>query len=202
MGLHRNSEFDGSGCDLGSLRNVDARRRAMSEIDLRRYVREIPDFPEPGVLFRDVTPLLSEPAAFEAALRGIGAYVESRSPQAIVGIESRGFLFGAPLADRLGLPFVPIRKPGKLPAVRMSVEYSLEYGSGRLDIHADALRTGESAVIIDDLLATGGTASGAAKLVELLGAHVAGIAFLIELSSLGGRPRLEQYDVFSMLTYD
>jgi adenine phosphoribosyltransferase len=171
------------------------------EVDLRQYVREIPDFPEPGVLFRDVTPLLREPAAFEAALRGIGEYVQSRAPQAIVGIESRGFLFGAPLADRLGLPFVPIRKPGKLPAARMSVEYSLEYGSGRLDIHADALRAGESALIIDDLLATGGTASGAAKLVELLGAQVAGIAFLIELASLGGRERLKAYHVFSMLTY-
>jgi adenine phosphoribosyltransferase len=172
------------------------------DIDLRRFVREIPDFPERGVLFRDVTPLLREPKAFEAALQGIGAYIRSRSPQAIVGIESRGFLFGAPLADRLGLPFVPIRKPGKLPAARMSVEYSLEYGSGRLDIHADALRPGESAVIIDDLLATGGTASGAAKLVELLGAEVAGIAFLIELSSMGGRGRLKAYDVFSMLAYD
>jgi adenine phosphoribosyltransferase len=172
-----------------------------SEIDLRQYVREIPDFPEPGVLFRDVTPLLREPTAFEAALRGIGDYVRSRSPQAIVAIESRGFLFGAPLADRMGLPFVPIRKPGKLPAARMSVEYSLEYGSGRLDIHADALRAGESALIIDDLLATGGTASGAARLVELLGAQVAGIAFLIELAPLGGRERLRAYDVFSMLAY-
>ena len=121
-----------------------------AEVDLKQYVREVPDFPEPGVLFRDVTPLLREPAAFETALRGIGEYVRARSPEAIVGIESRGVLFGAPLADRLGLPFVPIRKPGKLPAARMSVEYSLEYGSGRLDIHADALRRGESALIIKE----------------------------------------------------
>ena len=129
-------------------------------------------------------------------------YAISRSPAAIVGIESRGFLFGTPLAARLNLPFVPIRKPGKLPAARMSVEYSLEYGSGQLDLHSDALVPGQSALIVDDLLATGGTAAGATKLVELLQAKVAGLAFLIELEALKGRQRLESYDVFSVIQYD
>jgi len=170
--------------------------------DLQAYIRDIPDFPEPGVLFRDITPLLHDPAAFRAALDGLTGYVSSRSPDAIAGIESRGFLFGAPVAAHLGLPFVPIRKPGKLPAARMSVEYSLEYGAGQLDIHADALRPGDSAVIIDDLIATGGTAAGAARLVEALGARVTGLAFLIELKGLGGRARLAGYDVHALIAFD
>ena len=124
-----------------------------------------------------------------------------RAPDAIVGIESRGFIFGSPIAARLGLPFVPVRKPGKLPAAHMSVEYALEYGSGQLDIHSDALRRGQSVVIVDDLLATGGTAVGACKLVELIQGKVAGVAFLIELEGLQGRERLEHYDVFSLLKY-
>ncbi|HWO73206.1 MAG TPA: adenine phosphoribosyltransferase [Dehalococcoidia bacterium] len=171
-------------------------------MDLKAYIRDVPDFPEPGVLFRDATPLLHDPTAFRAALDGLTDYASSRSPNAIVGIESRGFLFGAPVAAHLGLPFVPIRKPGKLPAARMSVEYSLEYGAGQLDIHADALRPGDSAVIIDDLIATGGTAAGAARLVESLGARVAGLAFLIELTSLGGRAQLAGYDVFALIAFD
>ena len=171
-------------------------------VDLRGLIRAIPDFPQPGVLFRDVTPLLQNPEAFNAALDAMQEYVASRGADAIVGIESRGFLFGAPLATRLGLPFVPVRKPGKLPAPRMSIEYALEYGEGQLDIHEDALPSGAAAVIVDDLLATGGTAVGAAKLVELIGARVAGIAFLIELKGLEGRTRLQHYDVFSLIGYD
>jgi adenine phosphoribosyltransferase len=173
----------------------------MNEFDLRDYIRSIPDFPLPGILFRDVTPLLKEPAAFEAALAGLQAYVESRRPSAIVGIESRGFLFGTPIASRLGLPFVPVRKPGKLPAAHMSVEYSLEYSEGQLDIHSDALRPGDSVVIIDDLLATGGTAGGAAQLVEMLGARVSGFAFLIELTGLQGRKHLAGRDIYSLIAY-
>lgn len=174
----------------------------MSEtIDLRNYIRDVPDFPQEGILFRDITPLLQSPPAFEAALLALTDYVADRSPDAIVGIESRGFIFGAPIAARLGLPFVPVRKPGKLPAAHMSVEYALEYGSGQLDIHSDALSRGQSVVIVDDLLATGGTAAGACKLVELLQARVAGTAFLIELEALGGRDRLEGYDVFSVLRF-
>ena len=168
-------------------------------VDLRDYIRDVPDFPAPGVLFRDITPLLRSPIAFAAAIDGLAAYVAQRAPDAVVGIESRGFLFGAPIAVRLGLTFVPVRRPDKLPAARMSIEYTLEYGSGRLDIHADALARGERAVIVDDVLATGGTANGAAKLVELLGAQVAGIVFLIELKGLGGRERLGGYDVLSLL---
>jgi adenine phosphoribosyltransferase len=170
-------------------------------IDLRDYIRDIPDFPQPGILFRDITPLLQSPQAFEAALVMLTDYAESRHPDAIVGIESRGFIFGTPIAARLGLPFVPVRKPGKLPAARMTVEYALEYGSGQLDIHSDGLQPGQRALIVDDLLATGGTAVGACKLVELLQGTVAGIAFLIELEALGGRARLAGYDLFSALRY-
>ena len=170
-------------------------------IDLRDYIRDVPDFPQPGILFRDITPLLQAPEAFEAALMTLTDYVADRNPDAIVGIESRGFIFGTPIAARLGLPFVPIRKPGKLPARHMSVEYALEYGSGQLDIHADALKPGQSAVIVDDLLATGGTAVGACKLVELIQGKVAGIAFLIELEALAGQSRLRDYDVFSAVRY-
>jgi len=171
-------------------------------MDLKRYIRDVPDFPSPGVLFRDITPLLQDPAALHYALDEMAAQVEARGVTAIVGIESRGFLFGAPVADRLGLPFVPVRKPGKLPAQRMSVEYSLEYGSGQLDIHADALTASDRVVVIDDLLATGGTALAAAKLAELLGATVDGFLFLIELAALRGRDRLAEYDVKALLRYE
>ncbi len=157
-------------------------------IDLKTYIRDVPDFPLPGVLFRDITPLLRTPGAFNAALDAMTAYVESRSVDAIVGIESRGFLFGAPIAERLALPFVPVRKPGKLPAAHMSVEYSLEYGNSQLDIHADALARGDRAIIVDDLLATGGSAHAAAKLIELLGGVVDSALFLIELAA-ARRPR-------------
>lgn len=169
--------------------------------DLRDYIRDVQDFPQEGVLFRDITPLLQNPEAFEVTLNSLTDYVGERAPDAIVGIESRGFLFGTPVADRLGLPFVPIRKPGKLPAARMSVEYALEYGSGQLDIHSDALQPGQTAVVVDDLLATGGTAVGACKLVELIQGKVLGCAFVIELESLRGRKRLEGYDVFSIIRY-
>jgi adenine phosphoribosyltransferase len=169
---------------------------------LKALVRDIPDFPTPGILFRDITPLLHDPRAFAEALDGMTAYVESRRPDAIVGIESRGFLFGTPMAARLGVPFVPVRKPGKLPAARMSVEVSLEYGNAQLDIHQDALAPGDRVVIVDDLLATGGTAAGAAKLVELLGGVVDGMVFLIELAALNGRAKLAPYDVHALVRYD
>jgi adenine phosphoribosyltransferase len=171
-------------------------------MDLRPYIRDVPDFPQPGILFRDITPLLHDPAAFGHALDEMTAIVQSRRVDAIVGIESRGFLFAAPIAARLALPFVPVRKPGKLPAERMSVEHSLEYGDSRLDIHADALARGQSAVVVDDLLATGGTAHAASKLVELLGGHVDSVLFLIELAALGGRERLAGYEVRALLKYE
>jgi adenine phosphoribosyltransferase len=171
-------------------------------MDLKQYIRDVPDFPQPGVLFRDITPLLREPAALGFALDQMAEYVGSRHVDAIVGVESRGFLFGVPVAARLGLPFVPVRKPGKLPAARMSVEYSLEYGSSQLDIHADALSPGDHTVVVDDLLATGGTARAACKLVELLGATVDGLLFLVELGALGGRAHLEGYDIRALMRYD
>jgi adenine phosphoribosyltransferase len=130
------------------------------------------------------------------------SYVESRNVDALAGIESRGFLFGTPIAARLRLPFVPVRKPGKLPAARMTVEYSLEYGNSQLDIHADALARGDRVVVVDDLLATGGTAHAAAKLVEILGASVDSILFLIELADLRGRERLAGYDIHALIRYE
>jgi adenine phosphoribosyltransferase len=171
-------------------------------VDLKQHIRDVPDFPQPGILFRDITPLLRDPAAFAHALGLVAAAVEAMAVDAVVGIESRGFLFGTPVASRLGLPFVPVRKPGKLPAAHMSVEYSLEYGNSQLDIHADALTRGQRAVIVDDLLATGGTARAAAKLVELLGATVVGIVFLVELESLGGRSHLAPYEVTTFVRYE
>ncbi len=170
--------------------------------DLKAYIRDVPDFPLPGILFRDITPLLQTPPAFAAALDALQRYAESRNPDAIVGIESRGFVLGAPIAARLSLPFIPVRKPGKLPSERMSVEYALEYGNGQLDIHADALLPGQRALIVDDLIATGGTAAAAGQLVNLLEAEVAGYAFLVELADLGGRAKLEGSDVFSLLRYE
>ena len=170
-------------------------------MELQNFIREIPDFPKPGILFRDITPLLSEPRAFAKVVERLAELTVASNATAIVGIESRGFIFGAPVAIRLGLPFVPVRKPGKLPAKRMSVEYSLEYGSSQLDIHEDALKNGDRVVIIDDLLATGGTARAAAKLVELLGAEVAQFLFVIELSALNGRTTLADYDSNALITY-
>lgn len=170
-------------------------------MDLKALIRDVPDFPQPGILFRDITPLLADANGLREAIDVLVADARVTQPDAIVGIESRGFIFGAPLADRLGLPFVPVRKPGKLPAARMSVEYSLEYGESRLDIHQDALSPGDRAYIVDDLLATGGTALAAAKLVELLGGVVAGFGFVIELEALGGRRVLGAYGVQSLLRY-
>ena len=170
-------------------------------IDLKAFIRDVPDFPALGVLFRDITPLLLDPAAYRYAIDELTRRVGELAPDAVVGIESRGFLFGAPVAYNLRLPFVPIRKAGKLPSERMSVEYALEYGEAQLDIHADALQRGRRAVIVDDLLATGGTASAAASLVEQLGAQVAGIACLVELALLGGRERLKEYPVIALVSY-
>jgi adenine phosphoribosyltransferase len=174
---------------------------AATSVDLATYIRDIRDFPRPGILFRDITPLLGNAKAFSAAVDRLCADASQHTPDAIIGIESRGFLFGGPLADRLGLRFVPVRKPGKLPAPHMSVEYSLEYGENQLDIHDDALEPGQRAYIVDDLLATGGTARATAKLVELIGGVVAGLGFVIELEALQGRSQLGDYPVHSLLRY-
>ena len=170
-------------------------------MELKTLIRDVPDFPEPGILFRDITPLLSDPEAVSWVLDSLSNDARERKAETIVGIESRGFIFGTPIADRLTLPFVPVRKPGKLPAKRMSVEYSLEYGESQLDIHADAMESGSRAYIVDDLLATGGTAVAAAKLVELVGGVVAGLGFVIELEALAGRTRLDGYHATSLVRY-
>ncbi len=173
-----------------------------SELDLKRFIRDVPDFPQPGVLFRDITPLLQDPQAFKSVVDRMTQEFQDSGVDAVVGIESRGFLFAAPLACNLRLPLVPVRKAGKLPSARMSVEYALEYGAGQLDIHQDALPRGARVVIVDDLLATGGTAMATVKLVELLGAHVHSFVFLVELLDLGGRERLRDYAVLSLIRYE
>lgn len=172
------------------------------EIDLKKYIRDIPDFPQPGIIFRDITPLLKDADALKFVVDRFTGEFRGLELEAIVSIESRGFLFGAPVAYNLGLPLVPVRKPGKLPAAHMSVEYSLEYGTSQLDIHEDALEIGDRVVIMDDLLATGGTAVAAAKLVELIGGRVESFAFLVELTFLEGREKLRDYEVLSLIQYD
>ncbi len=171
------------------------------DMDLRSLIRPVPDFPKPGILFRDITPLLANPEGFTHAIGELSKRAASMGAEAIVGIESRGFIFGAPIAAALRIPFIPVRKPGKLPAARKSLEYSLEYGTGSLDIHLDALAANQRAVVVDDLLATGGTAVAASKLVESLGAKVAGLLFVIELDGLGGKEALKDYQVHSLLRY-
>lgn len=170
-------------------------------MDLKTLIRDVRDFPQPGILFRDITPLLGDPAGLRLAIESMVELAREHQPDCIVGIESRGFIFGVPIADRLGLPFVPVRKPGKLPAARMSIEYSLEYGQSQLDIHQDAMAPGARALIVDDLLATGGTALAAAKLVEMVGGVVAGFTFVIELEALGGRVKLASYSAKSLIRY-
>lgn len=167
---------------------------------LRSAIRDIPDFPKPGILFKDITPVLADAALFRAVIAAL-ADAHRDVADAVVGIESRGFIFGAPLALELGLPFVPIRKPGKLPYRTRRVEYQLEYGSDSLEAHEDAIGAGHRVLIVDDVLATGGTAAGAADLVRQLGGLVVGTAFLIELSFLGGRKRLGGIDVSALVVY-
>ena len=170
-------------------------------MELKDYIRDIPDFPIPGILFRDITPLLAAPAAFACAVDRLAEHYGGGALDAIVAVESRGFLFGAPLAQRLALPLIPVRKPGKLPAATLSVEYALEYGANTLEMHTDALAPGQRALIVDDLLATGGTLAAAARLVEQTGGVVAGVGVVIELTGLEGRRELEQYDIFSLMQY-
>lgn len=170
-------------------------------MDLESYIRNVPDFPKLGVDFKDITPLLKDPLAFQTVIDRLTEVSKAREPEAVVAVESRGFLFGAPLACSLGVPFVPLRKPGKLPAKRVSVDYSLEYGSGQLEMHHDALETGQKVVIVDDLLATGGTAVAAAELVESVGAVVRYFSFVVELGSLDGRQRLSGYEVSALLCF-
>ena len=175
---------------------------AKPDVDLRAFIRDVPDFPKPGVVFRDITPLLRDPSAYRFVIDELTKRIGALTPDVVVGIESRGFLFGGPVAYNLRVPFVPVRKAGKLPSERMSVEFALEYGESQLDIHTDALERDQRVVIVDDLLATGGTAAATAKLVELLGAYVIAIAFVVELTFLGGRERLKECDLITLVQYD
>ena len=167
--------------------------------DLRPFIRDVPDFPTPGILFRDITPLLASPEAFGAAVEAMAGPFRGSKAGKVVGIEARGFMFGAAVARELGLGFVPARKPGKLPGRTEQIAYGLEYGSDGLEIHADALSPGDSVVVVDDVLATGGTAAAAAELVERLGARVVALVFCIELAALGGRDRLSGRPAHSVL---
>lgn len=170
--------------------------------NLDDFIRTVKDFPKPGIGFKDITTLLKDANAFAQAIDELESFCKGKSIQKVVGTESRGFIFGAPLALRLGAGFVPARKPKKLPAQTVREEYALEYGTDALEMHVDAINKGENVIIIDDLLATGGTAAATARLVEKLGGKIAGIAFLIELEFLQGRKKLAGYDVFSLIRYD
>jgi adenine phosphoribosyltransferase len=170
-------------------------------IDLRSLIRDIPDFPKAGILFRDITPVLGHAEAFGVVVEALAGLVRVHGATRVVGIESRGFILGTPVAARLGLPFVPVRKPGKLPHERTRVEYALEYGTDALEMHVDAVEPGDRVVIIDDLLATGGTADAACRLVEQSDAIVAAVLVMIELRDLGGEARLAPRQVYSLLKY-
>jgi adenine phosphoribosyltransferase len=173
----------------------------VTAVDLRAKIRDVPDFPRPGIVFKDIMPLLADPAAFHEAIEQLAAYAEPRTPELVLGAEARGFILGGALAYRLGCGFVAARKPGKLPWKTISAEYMLEYGIDSLELHADAIRPGTRVLVHDDLLATGGTAKAKIELVERLGAVVVGVAFLIELEFLRGRDQLVGREVFSLIQY-
>jgi len=169
---------------------------------LADHVRDIPDFPQPGVVFKDITPLLGDATAFLATVNALGDRFQGRRVDRVLGIEARGFILAAPVAYRFGAGFVPVRKAGKLPWEIERQEYELEYGTDLLEIHRDGIAPGEQVLVIDDVMATGGTAAATARLVEKLGGDVIGFGFIIELAFLGGRAKLPGHDVVSLLTYD
>jgi adenine phosphoribosyltransferase len=169
--------------------------------EIEALIRAIPDFPMPGIIFRDITPLLKDPAGFKAAIDLFVDRFREERIDVVVGIESRGYIFGAPLAYALGAGLVPVRKPGKLPGTKFSEEYALEYGTNTLEIHDDAIGHGQRVLVVDDLLATGGTAAATGRLLNRLGADVVGYAFLIELAFLNGRAALGEHPVTSFVVY-
>jgi adenine phosphoribosyltransferase len=171
-------------------------------VNLRDYIRDIPDFPKPGIVFKDITPLLMNAAAFDHAISELAARTRPLGVELIVAAEARGFIFGGALARELGVGFVPARKRGKLPHETVNVRYGLEYGADELHLHADALSGGTRVLVHDDLLATGGTAKAKIDLVEQLGGHIAGCAFVVELAFLNGRQTLAGYDVHALVRYD
>ena len=170
-------------------------------MNLKDYVASIPDFPQEGILFRDITPLMADGEAFHYACEELIDYAKKVGAQVVAGPESRGFIFGCPVAHEMKIGFVPVRKPNKLPRKTISYKYDLEYGSNELHMHADAIKPGQKVLIIDDLMATGGTVEATAKMIEELGGEVVGCAFLIELEGLGGREKLDKYDVFTLMKY-
>ena len=170
--------------------------------DLKTLIREVPDFPKPGILFYDITTLLKDPQGFRGIIDGLKSHYSKAQVDVVLGIEARGFIFAPALAYALGAGFVPVRKPGKLPAETVHVTYDLEYGTDTLEMHKDAIGNGARVLIVDDLLATGGTASAAARMVQEAGGVVAGLGFVVELTFLNGRQRLAGHDVFSLLQYD
>lgn len=169
---------------------------------LTDLIRDIPDFPEPGIMFKDITPLLADHTGLQVAVGALVDHYDDAGVTQVAGIESRGFIFAAPIALSLGAGFIPIRKPGKLPYEVVREDYELEYGTDSLELHKDSVHAGDRVVIIDDVLATGGTAITAAKLIEHLGATVVGIGVMVELEFLGGRQRLEGYDLISLVQYE
>jgi adenine phosphoribosyltransferase len=170
--------------------------------DLKQLIREVPDFPKPGILFYDITTLIKDQGGFRAVIDGLSGHYRPGDVDIVLGVEARGFIFAPALAYALGAGFVPVRKPGKLPAECVSVSYALEYGTDTLEMHRDAIQPGQRVLIVDDLLATGGTAAAAARMVENMGGSVAGLGFVVELTFLNGRAKLPGYDVFSLLQYD
>ncbi len=170
-------------------------------IDLKRYIRSIPDWPKKGILFRDITPLLADPKAFAAAVDALCADFTGAGIEYVAAVEARGFIFGAAVAEKLGAGFVPIRKKGKLPFETESITYDLEYGTDTLEVHSDAVENQAKVLMVDDLLATGGTMASACKLIEKIGGQVVGIVFLIELADLRGREKISYYNVKSIISY-
>jgi adenine phosphoribosyltransferase len=174
----------------------------MTSDQLKKLIREIPDFPKPGILFYDITTLLKDKTGFATLIDKLAEHYVAQEIDLVLGMEARGFIFAPALAYRLNAGFVPVRKPGKLPAETVKHDYALEYGSNTLEIHQDAIRKGQRVLIVDDLLATGGTAEATAKLAEKLDAKIAGLGFVVELDFLNGREKLKGYEVMSLLHYD
>jgi adenine phosphoribosyltransferase len=171
-------------------------------MDLKTLIRDVPGFPKPEIVFKDITTLVKDPEGFREAVDAIAGQYKCADVDVVVGTEARGFILGAPVAYKLGVGFVPVRKPGKLPAETTSASYELEYGTDEVEIHRDAIQPGQRVLIVDDLLATGGTAAATAELVRELGGEVVAIAFLIELTFLNGRDKLGDYEVFTLIDYD
>ncbi len=171
-------------------------------LDLTAYIRDVPDFPKPGIVFKDITPLLKDPGALEAAVQALAEPYRDANLASVAAIESRGFIFAAAVAVELGCGFVPLRKPNKLPAETTSAAYELEYGADTIEVHVDAIHAGDRVAIIDDVIATGGTAAAAVELVETLGGNLVGISFLIDLAFLGGTTKLGDYPVHTVITYN